>query len=122
MEYELTEERDMLPEHLKASTMVFKVMYGDLFQTTDHIPPAYIGQFVLSFFPYIAYIWFIPSGVERASMLREARMMWKELRPRFADEIFCFVKNRKNEKFARAFGFVPYAEDDGVTYLKELQE
>jgi hypothetical protein len=113
------EGRAGLPEHLRGSSVVVEVGYGDVFETHNHTEPFVVGQVTFNFVPEMSYLWMLPPPRSSSKLLREARALWPHLRSLFSPFIVAHAKSERDGKFLRFFGFLPYAEHEGVTFFKE---
>ena len=112
-------ERDFLPEHLKGSSVVLEVKYGNHNHSQSHT--AYIGEVTFNLVPQMGYIWFLIGGCPSFADLREALRAWPLLRRFFSPELFAWATTKRNAAFLSHFGFASYLTEGGTHYFKEVK-
>jgi hypothetical protein len=107
--------------HLKDTVAMWRVRYGPLFETNNHIDLAIIGLVPLCYIGREAYIWLTPlcTDASRAA-LREAKRAFTAFEAALPWNTFICteVGKSRNERFGRFMGYTPYATQNNITFSK----
>lgn len=107
--------------HLKDTVAMWRVRYGDVFETQDHIDLAILGLVPMCYIGRDAYFWLTPlvQDAPRA-VLREAKLAFLQFEACLPWRTFVCTEVARpiNTRFARFMGYSPYEEKSGIIFGK----
>ena len=110
-------------EHLKDTIAMWRVRYGPLSETQDHIDLAILGLVPMSFIGRDAYFWMSPlvQDAPRAA-LREAKIAFLHFEACLPWRTFVCteVSRPRNTRFASFMGYTPYDQQSGIIFGKRV--
>lgn len=118
---EAPEGDDKSAAHLKDTVAMWRVRYGALSETNDHIDLAILGLVPLCYIGREAYFWLTPltREVSRAA-LREAKLAFAAFEASLPWQTLICTEAAKprNARFGRFMGYAPYAQQSGIVFSR----